>query len=116
VQTLAALPALFSAAPPLRTSRFERPASRARLRQLIAYQDGHAGRGPSHAVLYVKVESNAVRPADVAIAAFLQEAIPGRHYQSALQAGRGRLAQVPAVRQRARLREGLGPVCSLARR
>jgi len=53
----------------------------------LAYQSA-APDGGSPAILYVKVEPGAVRPADLVIAAFLQEAIPGRHYQSALQQAR----------------------------
>jgi uncharacterized protein (DUF885 family) len=83
VQTLAALPTLFSAAPP---ADFEIRASglASEAAAPLAYQSA-APDGGSPAILYVKVEPNAVRPADVVIADFLQEAIPGRHYQSALQ-------------------------------
>ncbi len=84
VQTLAALPALFSAAP---RADFEIRASglASEAAAPLAYQAAPPDGASSPAVLYLNVESNAVRPADVAIAAFLQEAIPGRHYQSALQ-------------------------------
>ncbi len=83
VQTLAALPTLFSASPradfEIRASALSSEAG-----SPLAYQRA-APDGGSPAILYVNIELNAVRPADVAIAAFLQEAIPGRHYQSALQ-------------------------------
>jgi uncharacterized protein (DUF885 family) len=83
VQTLAALPTLFSASPrgdfEIRASTLSSDAAAP-----LAYQRA-APDGGSPAILYVNIEPNAVRPGDVAIAAFLQEAIPGRHYQSALQ-------------------------------
>jgi uncharacterized protein (DUF885 family) len=83
VQTLAALPTLFSAAP---SADFEIRASglSSGAAAPLVYQRA-APDGGSPAILYVNIEPNAVRPGDVAIAAFLQEAIPGRHYQSALQ-------------------------------
>jgi uncharacterized protein (DUF885 family) len=82
-QTLASLPSLFSAAPRADFEiRASGPSSEAAA--LLAYQRA-APEGESPAILYVNTEPNAVRPAYVAIAAFLQEAIPGRHYQSALQ-------------------------------
>ena len=83
VQTRAALPTLFSAVP--RADVEIRAAGlRSEAAAPLAYQRA-APDGASPAILYVNIEPNAGRPADVAIAAFLQEAIPGRHYQSALQ-------------------------------
>jgi uncharacterized protein (DUF885 family) len=83
VQTLAAMPALFTAAPradfEIRASgRFEDAAT------LLAYQPAVPDRG-TPAILYVNTEPSPAMPANVEIAGFLQEAIPGRHYQSALQ-------------------------------
>jgi uncharacterized protein (DUF885 family) len=83
VQTLAAMPALFSAAPrgdfEIRAFGPISPAA-----TLLAYQSA-APDGRAPAILYVNTEPSAVRPANLQIAGFLQEAIPGRHYQSALQ-------------------------------
>jgi uncharacterized protein (DUF885 family) len=86
VRTLAALPTLFSAAP---SADFEIRASgvSSEVAAPLAYQRA-APDGGSPAILYVNIEPNTVRTADVAIAAFLQEAVPGRHYQSALQQAR----------------------------
>jgi uncharacterized protein (DUF885 family) len=83
VQTLAALPTLFSAVP---RADFEIRAF-GRLggaETLLVYQPAAPDEG-TPAVLYANIEPGAVRPANVQIAGFLQEAIPGRHYQSALQ-------------------------------
>ncbi len=93
-QTLAALPTLFSAAP---RADFEIRASALPGDALapLAYQTA-APDGGSPAILYVNMDRNAPRSADVAVAAFLQEAIPGRHYQSALQLER---ADLPKFRQ-----------------
>jgi uncharacterized protein (DUF885 family) len=57
---------------------------------LLAYQPAAPDEG-TPAVLYVNTEPGAARPANVQIAGFLQEAIPGRYYQSALQQERGDL-------------------------
>jgi uncharacterized protein (DUF885 family) len=86
IQTLAAMPTLFSAVP---RADFEIRAL-GRLGgagTLLAYQPAAPDEGIP-AVLYVNTEPGAARPANVQIAGFLQEAIPGRHYQSALQQGR----------------------------
>jgi uncharacterized protein (DUF885 family) len=81
-QTVAAMPGLFSTAP---RADFE-------IRAMgpwhewapLAYQRAPSdGRAP--AILFVNTASSAARPAAVEIASFLQEAIPGRHHQSALQ-------------------------------
>src|SRR5882724_2440644 len=91
VQALAVLPTLFAATP---SADFEIRASglSSEAAGPLAYQRS-APDGGSPAILYVNIEPNAVRPADVAIAIFLQEAIPGRHYQSALQQERVDLPQ-----------------------
>jgi uncharacterized protein (DUF885 family) len=83
VQTLAAMPALFSAVPraDFEIRAFVRPGEAA---TLLAYQPA-APDGGTPAILYVNSEAGAARPANVQIADFLQEAIPGRHDQSALQ-------------------------------
>jgi uncharacterized protein (DUF885 family) len=83
VQTLAAMPALFSAVP---RADFEiramggsgEPAT------FLGYQAAVPDDGRP-AVLHVNTEPSGARAADVEIAGFLQEAMPGRHYQSALQ-------------------------------
>jgi uncharacterized protein (DUF885 family) len=83
MQTLAAIPTLFSAVP---GSDFEiRAAGPASLPMpRLAYRSAPPdGRTP--AVLYVNVASGAERPAQLDIAGFLQEAIPGRHFQAAIQ-------------------------------
>jgi uncharacterized protein (DUF885 family) len=82
-KTLAAMPALFSALPrrnfEIRTlGRWSETAPR------LAYQPAAPGnREPP--ILYVNTASSPARPANVEIAGFLQEAVPGRHYQSAIQ-------------------------------
>jgi uncharacterized protein (DUF885 family) len=89
VQTLAALPTLFSAVPradfDIRAmSGLGEPATSLGYRPAIP-DDG------TPAVLYVNIEPSGARAANVEIAGFLQEAMPGRHYQSALQQERGDL-------------------------
>jgi uncharacterized protein (DUF885 family) len=86
IQTVAALPVLFSAAPRADFEiRASLPSSGAAV--LLTYRRA-APDGRSPAILYVNTEPNPLRSANVEIAAFLQEAVPGRHYQSALQQGR----------------------------
>jgi uncharacterized protein (DUF885 family) len=82
-QTLAAIPTLFSAVP---GSDFEiRAAGPASLPMpSLAYRSA-APDGRTPAILYVNVASGAERPAQLYIAGFLQEAIPGRHFQAAIQ-------------------------------
>ena len=82
-KTLAALPTLFSAVP---RADFE-----IRTRGLwseiaprLAYQPASPG-GSGPPILYVNTTSSAARPANVDTAGFLEEALPGRHYQSGLQ-------------------------------
>jgi uncharacterized protein (DUF885 family) len=91
-QTLAALPTLFSAVPP---ADFEiRGAAPFGATETLAYQpalpDGKA------AILHVSAARDGARPRGVNIAAFLAAALPGRHYQSALQQGR---ADLPKFRR-----------------
>jgi len=82
-QTLAAIPTLFSAVP---QSDFEiRAAGPASLpTPSLTYQSA-APDGRTPAVLYVNGASDAGRPAPLDLAGFLQEAIPGRHFQAAIQ-------------------------------
>ena len=82
IQTLAALPGLFSALP---QADFEIRASGAfgDAGAAVSYQRSAAD-GAAPAILYVNTAAGA-RPATVDIAQFLQEALPGRHVQSALQ-------------------------------
>lgn len=94
VQTLAAMPTLFSAVP---QADFEirafGPLSGAATS--LAYQRA-APDGRTPAILYVNTAPSALRPASVEIASFLRESIPGRHYQSALQLER---ADLPKFRR-----------------
>ncbi len=82
-KTLAALPALFSAFPrrdfEIRTlGRWSETAPR------LAYEPAPPG-NRSPPILYVNTASSPARPASVETAGFLREALPGRHYQSAIQ-------------------------------
>jgi uncharacterized protein (DUF885 family) len=84
--TLAAMPALFSDVAPadFEIRAFGPLGDAARL---LDYQPAAAdGRTP--AILYVNTAPNAARGATVELAGFLQEALPGRHYQSSLQRAR----------------------------
>jgi uncharacterized protein (DUF885 family) len=83
LQVLAATPTLFSEVP---RSDFEMRAFGPLNPEaaLLAYQSA-APDGGTPAILYVNAESSAGRPANTGVAGFLQEAIPGRHYQSAFQ-------------------------------
>ncbi|GAC1299687.1 MAG: DUF885 domain-containing protein [Steroidobacteraceae bacterium] len=81
--TLAAMPALFSAFP--RADFDIRPFGTVSPPTMSpAYQAAAPGSGML-AILYVDTASGAGRPVSVETAAFLREAVPGRHYQSALQ-------------------------------
>ena len=62
---------------------------------LPAYQNA-APVGRTAAILYVDAAAGATGPANFDIAGFLQEAIPGRHFQSALQQER---ADLPRFRR-----------------
>jgi uncharacterized protein (DUF885 family) len=88
-QTLAAIPALFSAAP---TADFEIRAFAfpGDARRLLDYQPA-APDGSTPAILYVNTGPNGERAAGADIASFLQEALPGRHFQSAIQQERSDL-------------------------
>jgi uncharacterized protein (DUF885 family) len=85
-QTLAAMPTLFSAVP---ASDFEiraaGPASPLMLPVPPLDYRGAAPDGRTAAILFVNVASGARGPAQLDIAGFLQEAIPGRHLQAAIQ-------------------------------
>jgi uncharacterized protein (DUF885 family) len=93
VQTLAAMPALFSAMP---QADFEIRAFPAvsETTAVLAYQRAAPESG-TPATLYV-MTAPGKRPAGAEIASFLREAIPGRHYQSALQQER---ADLPKFRR-----------------
>lgn len=82
-QVLAAVPTLFSVVP---RADFEIRAVSPTpwAPPLPAYQSA-APVGGTAAILYVDAASGATGPANFDIAGFLQEAIPGRHFQSALQ-------------------------------
>jgi uncharacterized protein (DUF885 family) len=82
-QTLAAMPTLFSALPPadfdILAMSFPGGAASPLVYRRAAMDDG------ARAVLYVNTAADALRPAGVRLASFLQEALPGRHYQAAIQ-------------------------------
>jgi uncharacterized protein (DUF885 family) len=82
-QALAAVPTLFSAVP---RADFEIRAVSPTpwAPPLPAYQSA-APDGRTAAILYVDAASGATGPANFNVAGFLQEAIPGRHFQSAFQ-------------------------------
>jgi uncharacterized protein (DUF885 family) len=82
-QAVAAVPMLFSAVP---RADFEIRAMSPSpwAPPLPAYQSATPD-GRTAAILYVDAASGAPGPANFDIAGFLQEAIPGRHFQSALQ-------------------------------
>ena len=84
-QTLAALPTLFSAAPP---TDFElRDSAPFSATPALVYQPAVPDRGKP-AILYISAGPDGARSRGVDIAGFLEAALPGRHYQSALQQGR----------------------------
>jgi uncharacterized protein (DUF885 family) len=92
-QILAAMPSLFAAAPPVEfeiraADRFIEAAAP------MVYRPAAPGGGP--AVLYINPASMGVRRAGVETPSFMQEAIPGRHYQSSLQQAR---ADLPKFRR-----------------
>jgi uncharacterized protein (DUF885 family) len=90
-QTLAAIPNLFSAVP---KSDFEiRAAGPASAPTPHLDYQSAAPDGRIPAVLYVNGASGAGRPAPLDIAGFLQEAIPGRHFQAAIQRERADLPE-----------------------
>jgi uncharacterized protein (DUF885 family) len=84
VQTLAAMPKLFSTLPPADFEiRAFGPLSEAAT--LLAYRPAAPESVAGPAILYVNTAPSLGRPATMETAGFLKEAIPGRHYQSALQ-------------------------------
>jgi uncharacterized protein (DUF885 family) len=85
-ETLAAMPMLFSATPPADFEIRESAPFGAAVAPLL-YQPAAPERGKP-AILRVFAAADAARPPGVDIAGFLEEALPGRHYQSALQQGR----------------------------
>ncbi len=89
-QALAALPGLFSAAPPADVEILELALFGDEAGQL-RYQPAAPDAG-SPAILFVNTAPgaawSAARPPGVDVAAFLAAALPGRHYQSALQQAR----------------------------
>ena len=88
-QTLAAIPTLFSAIPKQDVEiRAAGPAGLPMPR--LAYQ-ASAPDGRTAAILYVSAAPGAQRPAQLDIAGFLREAIPGRHFQAAIQRERSDL-------------------------
>jgi uncharacterized protein (DUF885 family) len=92
-QILAAMPGLFAAAPP---TDFEVRAADPFILATtpLVYRPAAPGAGP--AVLYVNAAPNGGRRAAVDSTSFMQEAIPGRHYQSSLQQAR---ADLPKFRR-----------------
>jgi uncharacterized protein (DUF885 family) len=92
-QILAAMPSLFAAVAP---AEFEiRAADPFTLAAApLVYRPATPGRGT--AVLYVNAATSGVRRAGVDTPSFMQEAIPGRHYQSSLQQAR---ADLPKFRR-----------------
>jgi uncharacterized protein (DUF885 family) len=94
LETLAAMPALFSAVPP---ADFEiRALGPLQGAATPLYYQRAAPDGAATAILYVNTAASAPRPAGARIAGFLREALPGRHYQSALQQAR---ADLPKFRR-----------------
>lgn len=92
-QILAAMPGLFAAAPP---TDFEVRAADPFILATtpLVYRPAAPGAGP--AILYVNAAPNGVWRAAVDSTSFMQEAIPGRHYQSSLQQAR---ADLPKFRR-----------------
>jgi uncharacterized protein (DUF885 family) len=93
-QTLAAMPTLFSALPPEDFELQPMPAWGGTASPLLYRRAATDDRTP--AVLYINTAGGAPRPAAIRIAGFLQEAIPGRHYQAAIQQAR---ADLPKFRR-----------------
>jgi len=92
VQTLAAVPALFSALP---QADFEIRAANPVGGAGTALKYLPAAHGATPAILYVNAATGA-RPAGAEIAEFLRETLPGRHLQNALQQER---ADLPKFRR-----------------
>jgi uncharacterized protein (DUF885 family) len=86
VEILAAMPILFSATPPTDFEIREfAPVSAAAVP--LRYQPAAPARGRP-AILRVSAAPDGAQPAGMDVAGFLGAAVPGRHYQSALQQGR----------------------------
>jgi uncharacterized protein (DUF885 family) len=87
--TVAAMPMLFSAAAPadFEIRAFGPLGNPIDPSALLAYQPA-APDGRTPAVLYVNTAPQGPRAAGAELASFLQEALPGRHYQSSLQQAR----------------------------
>jgi uncharacterized protein (DUF885 family) len=86
VQTLRAMPNLFSSPPPTDFEILALGAS-SEATAALAYRPAAPLSG-APAILYVNAAPTSGRPATLESAGFLSEAIPGRHYQSALQQAR----------------------------
>jgi uncharacterized protein (DUF885 family) len=86
VQTLAAMPNLFSSPPPVDFEILALGAS-SEATAALDYRPA-APQSGAPAILYVNAAPTSGRPAILESAGFLSEAIPGRHYQSALQQAR----------------------------
>ena len=107
VQTLAAMPNLFSSLPPADFEILALGAS-SEATAALAYRPA-APQSGAPAILYVNAAPTSGRPATLESAGFLSEAIPGRHYQSALQQARSRLAQSSAASAPSRPSSTAGP-------
>jgi uncharacterized protein (DUF885 family) len=92
-QILAAMPGLFAAVPP---AEFEIRAAQPFIDASAPLVYRGAAPGAGTAVLYVNAATSGVRRAGVDASSFMQEAIPGRHYQSSLQQAR---ADLPKFRR-----------------
>jgi uncharacterized protein (DUF885 family) len=92
-QMLAAMPGLFAAVPPVDFEMRGADPFTPAATPLIYRPAAPAG---GTAVLFVNAAPNGVRRAGVDTPSFMQEAIPGRHYQSALQQAR---ADLPKFRR-----------------
>jgi uncharacterized protein (DUF885 family) len=92
-QILAAMPSLFATVPP---AEFEIRAADPVIDASAPLVYRPAAPGAGTAVLYVNAAPMGVRRTGVDAASFMQEAIPGRHYQSSLQQAR---ADLPKFRR-----------------
>jgi uncharacterized protein (DUF885 family) len=93
VRTVAAMPTLFSVMP---TADFEIRESDPSSDPATFLDYQRASPDGTPAVLYVNTATENARPTRIQIAGFLREALPGRHYQSALQQER---ADLPKFRR-----------------
>jgi len=92
-QVLAAMPSFFAAVPP---AEFEIRAADPFIAASAPLVYRSATPGGGTAILYVNAAPMGVRRAGIDGASFMQEAIPGRHYQSSLQQAR---ADLPKFRR-----------------